>query len=99
MNCLHVGTLVDENEMTSRARRPAPSSTHEEPPMRTMTLSRRIALFICSLGWHRRPFEQEPPRDNRGAEAHRFRSRAYCRRCGLVGRLDTHGNLDPDAPA
>ena len=29
-------------------------------------------------------------------EAYQFHSRYYCRRCGVVGRLDAHGNLDPD---
>jgi hypothetical protein len=56
---------------------------------------RRIGLFACSLGWHRRPFEEVPRPDGVTPEAHRFRSRYYCRRCGLVGRLDVHGNLDP----
>jgi hypothetical protein len=57
---------------------------------------RRIALLACSLGWHRRPFEREPLPDGFAPEKYRFSSRCYCRRCGLVGRLDVHGNLDPD---
>jgi hypothetical protein len=60
-------------------------------------LSRKIGRFVCSLGWHRRPFEKEPCSDGVSPEAYRFSSRYYCRRCGLVGRLDVHGNLDPDA--
>jgi hypothetical protein len=57
---------------------------------------RRIGLFACSLGWHRRPFEEAPRPNGVTPEECRFSPRYYCRRCGLVGRLDVHGNLDPD---
>ena len=48
-----------------------------------MTKLRRLGLFLCWLGCHRRPYS-------------RFAARHHCRRCGLVGWLDVHGNLDPD---
>jgi hypothetical protein len=59
-------------------------------------LSRKIGLYLCSLGWHRRPFEEEPHPEGVTLEDYRFHSRYHCRRCGLAGRLDVHGNLDPD---
>ena len=67
--------------MISTARRFAPPSLHEGS---TMTTWRRLGLFCCWLGWHRRPYC-------------RFAARHHCRRCGLVGWLDLHGKLDPDA--
>jgi hypothetical protein len=60
---------------------------------------RWIGLFACSLGWHPRPFEQEPCPEGLTPEAYQFRARHRCRRCGLVGRLDVHGNLDPEGAA
>jgi hypothetical protein len=60
-------------------------------------LSRKIGRFVCSLGWHRRPFEKEPRPEGMTPEAYQFHhSRYYCTRCGVAGRLDAHGNLDPD---
>ena len=56
----------------------------------------KIGLYICSLGWHQRPFEKEPRPEGVSPEEYQFRSRYFCRRCGAVGRLDVHGNLDPD---
>jgi hypothetical protein len=76
---LHGGTF--DAEMISAVQRLAPSSMTEDPDMSTW---RRIGLFLCWLGWHRRPYS-------------RFAARHHCRRCGLVGWLDLHGNLDPDA--
>ena len=59
-----------------------------------MKLSRRLSLFLCSYGWHPRPFGVAPhPRGSRPSAVAR---RHHCRRCGLTGRLDVHGNLDPD---
>jgi len=60
------------------------------------TLWRKIGLFVCSLGWHRRPFEKVPLPEGVTPEQYQFRPRYFCRRCGLVGRLDAHGNIDPD---
>ena len=63
-------------------------------------LLRKIGLSVCSLGWHRRPFEKEPRPEGVTPEEYQFRSPRYqCRRCGAVGRLDVHGNLDTDAGA
>jgi hypothetical protein len=60
-------------------------------------LSRKIGRFVCALGWHRRPFEKEPRPEGMTPEAYQFHhSRYYCTRCGVAGRLDAHGNLDPD---
>jgi hypothetical protein len=60
-------------------------------------LARRIGLLVCSLGWHQRPFEKEPRPEGVTPEAYQFATPRYtCRRCGVVGRLDVHGNLDPD---
>ena len=64
-----------------------------------MKLTRRIDLFACSLGWHRRPFEEEPRPAGFTPEAYRASiPRHACRRCGVVGRLDAYGNLDPGGP-
>jgi hypothetical protein len=52
------------------------------------TLWRKIGLFICSLDWHRRPFEKEPRPRGVTPEQHQFHSRYYCTRCGLVGQGD-----------
>jgi hypothetical protein len=60
-------------------------------------LSRKIGLYVCQLGWHQRPFEKEPRPEGVTPEDYLFYSRHFCRRCGAVGRLDTHGNLDTDA--
>ncbi len=59
-------------------------------------LSHRIGLYVCSLGWHARPFDKEPRPEGVTPEAYQFYSRFFCRRCGAAGRLDVHGNLDPD---
>ena len=59
-------------------------------------LLRKIGLYICSLGWHQRPFEKEPRPEGVTPEEYQFWSRYYCRRCGAIGRLDVHGNLDTD---
>jgi hypothetical protein len=61
-------------------------------------LLRTIGLKVCSLGWHSRPFEKEPRAEGVTPEEYRFSTPRYtCLRCGVVGRLDVHGNLDPDA--
>ena len=59
-------------------------------------LSRKIGLYVCQLGWHPRPFEKEPRPEGVTPEDYLFYSRHSCRRCGAVGRLDTHGNLDTE---
>ena len=59
-------------------------------------LLRKIGLSVCSLGWHQRPFQKEPRPEGVTPEEYQFRSRYSCRRCGTVGRLDVHGNLDSD---
>jgi hypothetical protein len=60
-------------------------------------LSRKIGRFVCSLGWHPRPFEMEPRPAGVTLAAYRASiPRHACRRCGAVGRLDAYGNLDPD---
>jgi hypothetical protein len=62
-------------------------------------LARTIGRFVCSLGWHRRPFEEEPRPAGVTLEAYRASIPRYaCRRCGVVGRLDAYGNLDPGGP-
>jgi hypothetical protein len=70
-----------------------PSPFFGEP---TMKLTRRIGLFACSLGWHRGPFGKEPRRAGARPGDPRWHGRYYCRRCGLVGRLDVHGVWDPE---
>jgi hypothetical protein len=56
----------------------------------------RIGLGLCRLGWHRQPFQKEPRPRGLTPEEYRFREMYRCARCGLVGRIDGHGNLDPE---
>jgi len=60
------------------------------------SLAAKIGLRLCGLGWHQRPFERESPPPGVTEEVYRYSPRHRCRRCGLVGRVDVHGNLDPE---
>jgi hypothetical protein len=60
-----------------------------------MKLTRRIALFACSLGWHRGAFAKAPRREGVAPGDHRGHAHYYCRCCGLVGELDVHGDWHP----
>jgi hypothetical protein len=55
----------------------------------------RLGLFLCALGWHRRPYAREPKPPGLTVEEYVFHPLYRCLRCGLVGRLDGHGNLAP----
>jgi hypothetical protein len=55
----------------------------------------RVGLRVCAMGWHRRPYQKEPRPPDLSHEEYRFNPSYRCTRCGVVGHLDGHGNLDP----
>lgn len=59
------------------------------------SLLHRIGLELCALGWHPTPFQKEPKPRGVTPEQYKFHEQYRCRRCGLVGRIDGYGNLDP----
>lgn len=60
-----------------------------------MALAERLGRLSCALGWHKRPFELEPAPPGCHDTGYLFYRLERCTRCGMVGRLDPHGNLTP----
>jgi hypothetical protein len=50
---------------------------------------------VCAMGWHREPYVKQPRPRGMTPEQYEIHERYGCSRCGLVGRLDNRGNLEP----
>jgi hypothetical protein len=55
----------------------------------------RVGPRACAMGWHRQPYAKEPRPKGMTPEQYEIHERYRCLRCGLIGRIDSHGNLEP----